>query len=90
MKILVTGKNGQIGRCLVEQLSTMPDVTLLALDRDQLEIVISLILQTLLTSIRLLLSSFRISLSMLLPILRLIKPNKSANWLMQLIVMDPL
>ena len=38
MKILVTGKNGQIGRCLVEQLSTMPDVTLLALDRDQLDI----------------------------------------------------
>ncbi|WP_351019422.1 dTDP-4-dehydrorhamnose reductase [Shewanella sp. AC91-MNA-CIBAN-0169] len=38
MRILVTGKNGQIGRCLVEQLSTMPDVTLLALDRDQLDI----------------------------------------------------
>jgi dTDP-4-dehydrorhamnose reductase len=38
MKILVTGKNGQVGRCLVKQLSTMPDVTLLALDRDQLDI----------------------------------------------------
>jgi len=38
MRILVTGKNGQIGMCLVEQLSTMPDVTLLALDRDQLDI----------------------------------------------------
>jgi dTDP-4-dehydrorhamnose reductase len=38
MKILVTGKNGQVGRCLFEQLSTMPDVTLLALDRDQLDI----------------------------------------------------
>ena len=38
MKILVTGKNGQIGRCLVEQLSTMPHVTLLALDRDQFDI----------------------------------------------------
>jgi len=38
MRILVTGKNGQIGMCLVEQLSTMPHVTLLALDRDQLDI----------------------------------------------------
>ncbi|RPA46618.1 dTDP-4-dehydrorhamnose reductase [Shewanella vesiculosa] len=38
MRILVTGKNGQIGRCLVEQLSTMSDITLLALDRDQLDI----------------------------------------------------
>ncbi|MEZ8186047.1 dTDP-4-dehydrorhamnose reductase [Shewanella sp. 5S214] len=38
MRILVTGKNGQIARCLVEQLSTMPDITLLALDRDQLDI----------------------------------------------------
>lgn len=38
MKILVTGKNGQIGRCLVEQLSTMTHVTLLALDRDQFDI----------------------------------------------------
>jgi dTDP-4-dehydrorhamnose reductase len=38
MRILVTGKNGQIGMCLVEQLSTMPDVTLLALDRDLLDI----------------------------------------------------
>jgi dTDP-4-dehydrorhamnose reductase len=38
MRILVTGKNGQIGRCLAEQLSTMSDITLLALDRDQLDI----------------------------------------------------
>jgi dTDP-4-dehydrorhamnose reductase len=38
MKILVTGKNGQVGSCLVDQLSTMSDVTLLALDRDQLDI----------------------------------------------------
>lgn len=38
MKILVTGKNGQVGRCLVEQLSTMSDIILLALDRDQLDI----------------------------------------------------
>ncbi|WP_351189604.1 dTDP-4-dehydrorhamnose reductase [Shewanella sp. TB4-MNA-CIBAN-0142] len=38
MNILVTGKNGQIARCLVKQLSTLPDVTLLALDRDQLDI----------------------------------------------------
>jgi dTDP-4-dehydrorhamnose reductase len=38
MKILIAGKNGQVGRCLVDQLSTMSDVTLLALDRDQLDI----------------------------------------------------
>ncbi|GIU08531.1 dTDP-4-dehydrorhamnose reductase [Shewanella morhuae] len=38
MKILVTGKNGQIGSCLVNHFNTMPDVTLLALDRDQLDI----------------------------------------------------
>ncbi|MBO1895811.1 dTDP-4-dehydrorhamnose reductase [Shewanella sp. BF02_Schw] len=38
MNILVTGKNGQIARCLVKQLNTLPDVTLLALDRDQLDI----------------------------------------------------
>tara|TARA_R110002050_G_scaffold299462_1_gene465139 strand:+ start:898 stop:1773 length:876 start_codon:yes stop_codon:yes gene_type:complete len=38
MKILITGKNGQVGSCLVDQLNTMPDVTLLALDRDQLDI----------------------------------------------------
>jgi dTDP-4-dehydrorhamnose reductase len=38
MKILITGKNGQVGSCLVDQLSTMSDVTLLALDRDQLDI----------------------------------------------------
>lgn len=38
MKILITGKNGQVGSCLVDQLSMMPDVTLLALDREQLDI----------------------------------------------------
>ncbi|MBO1895833.1 dTDP-4-dehydrorhamnose reductase [Shewanella sp. BF02_Schw] len=38
MKILITGKNGQVGSCLVDQLSIMPDVTLLALDRVQLDI----------------------------------------------------
>jgi dTDP-4-dehydrorhamnose reductase len=38
MKILITGKNGQVGSCLVDQLSTMSDVTMLALDRDQLDI----------------------------------------------------
>jgi dTDP-4-dehydrorhamnose reductase len=38
MKILIAGKNGQVGSCLVDQLSTMSDVTLLALDRDQLDI----------------------------------------------------
>ncbi|WP_350432827.1 dTDP-4-dehydrorhamnose reductase [Shewanella sp. H8] len=38
MKILITGKNGQVGSCLVDQLSKMSDVTFLALDRDQLDI----------------------------------------------------
>jgi dTDP-4-dehydrorhamnose reductase len=38
MKILIAGKNGQVGSCLVDQLSTMTDVTLLALDRDQFDI----------------------------------------------------
>ncbi|MFT5759858.1 MAG: dTDP-4-dehydrorhamnose reductase [Alteromonadaceae bacterium] len=38
MKILIAGKNGQVGRCLVDQLSTMSDVTLFALDREQLDI----------------------------------------------------
>ena len=38
MKILITGKNGQVGSRLVDQLSTMSDVTLLALDRDKLDI----------------------------------------------------
>ncbi|WP_350432833.1 dTDP-4-dehydrorhamnose reductase [Shewanella sp. H8] len=38
MRILVTGKNGQIGSCLVNQFNTMPDVTLLALDSEQLDI----------------------------------------------------
>jgi dTDP-4-dehydrorhamnose reductase len=38
MKILIVGKNGQVGSCLVDQLNTMSDVTLLALDRDQLDI----------------------------------------------------
>lgn len=38
MKILITGKNGQVGSCLVDQLIIISDVTLLALDRDQLDI----------------------------------------------------
>jgi dTDP-4-dehydrorhamnose reductase len=38
MKILITGKNGQVGSCLVDQLSKMSDVTFLALDREQLDI----------------------------------------------------
>jgi dTDP-4-dehydrorhamnose reductase len=38
MKILIAGKNGQVGSCLVDELSTMSDVTLLALDRDKLDI----------------------------------------------------
>jgi dTDP-4-dehydrorhamnose reductase len=38
MKILIAGKNGQVGSCLVDQLNTMSDVTLLALDREELDI----------------------------------------------------
>tara|TARA_R110002033_G_scaffold13319_14_gene39670 strand:- start:1573 stop:2448 length:876 start_codon:yes stop_codon:yes gene_type:complete len=38
MKVLVVGKNGQVGSCLVALFNTMPDITLLALDRAQLDI----------------------------------------------------
>lgn len=38
MKVLIVGKNGQVGSCLVEQFNVMQDITLLALDRAQLDI----------------------------------------------------
>ncbi|MGF1867389.1 dTDP-4-dehydrorhamnose reductase [Enterovibrio norvegicus] len=38
MKLLITGSFGQVGRCLVKQLSTMNDVEFLPLDRDELDI----------------------------------------------------
>ncbi|ELU9849708.1 dTDP-4-dehydrorhamnose reductase [Vibrio cholerae] len=38
MRVLVTGRRGQVGRCLVQQLSTMKEVEFLAVDRDQLDI----------------------------------------------------
>ncbi|MGI2024334.1 dTDP-4-dehydrorhamnose reductase [Shewanella glacialipiscicola] len=38
MKILVTGSNGQVGRCLVKQLSQIPEIEFLAVDRAQLDI----------------------------------------------------
>ncbi|WP_413490520.1 dTDP-4-dehydrorhamnose reductase [Shewanella baltica] len=38
MKILVTGSNGQVGSSLVKQLSLMPDIEFLAVDREQLDI----------------------------------------------------
>ncbi|MGL4713412.1 MAG: dTDP-4-dehydrorhamnose reductase [Shewanella sp.] len=38
MKILVTGSNGQVGSCLVKQLSQMPEIEFLAVDRTQLDI----------------------------------------------------
>ncbi|MBN8034093.1 dTDP-4-dehydrorhamnose reductase [Vibrio vulnificus] len=38
MKILVTGSRGQVGRCLVEQLNSMPNIEFLALDREELDI----------------------------------------------------
>jgi len=38
MRILVTGSQGQVGHCLVEQLVGMKQVTMLACDRHQLDI----------------------------------------------------
>ncbi|MFT6918568.1 MAG: dTDP-4-dehydrorhamnose reductase [Cognaticolwellia sp.] len=38
MKILITGKNGQVGSCLVDLLEAQTELTFLALDRDQLDI----------------------------------------------------
>jgi len=38
MKMLLVGKNGQVGSSLVDQLNTLTDITLLALDRVQLDI----------------------------------------------------
>lgn len=38
MKILVTGSNGQVGSCLVKQLSELPEIEFLAVDRDKLDI----------------------------------------------------
>ena len=38
MKILVTGSNGQVGSCLVQQLSQMLEIEFLAVDREQLDI----------------------------------------------------
>ncbi|MGI2125812.1 dTDP-4-dehydrorhamnose reductase [Shewanella oncorhynchi] len=38
MKILVTGSNGQVGSCLVKQLSQMQEIEFLAVDRTQLDI----------------------------------------------------
>lgn len=38
MKILITGSNGQVGSCLVKQLSEMPEIEFLAVDREQLDI----------------------------------------------------
>ncbi|WP_283709991.1 dTDP-4-dehydrorhamnose reductase [Pseudoalteromonas prydzensis] len=38
MKILITGKNGQVGSCLVSQLQSMSSVSFLALSRDELDI----------------------------------------------------
>lgn len=38
MKVLVVGSRGQVGSCLETQLSLRADVTLLAVDRDVLDI----------------------------------------------------
>jgi dTDP-4-dehydrorhamnose reductase len=38
MKILITGKNGQVGSCLVDLLEAQTELTFLALDREELDI----------------------------------------------------
>lgn len=38
MKVLITGSSGQVGRCLVEQLTEMKEAEFLALDRKALDI----------------------------------------------------
>ena len=38
MKILIAGKNGQVGSCLVDLLEAQTELTFLALDREQLDI----------------------------------------------------
>jgi len=38
MKVLITGKNGQVGNCLVSQLSNMTEINFLALSREELDI----------------------------------------------------
>lgn len=38
MKVLITGKNGQVGTCLVSQLQSISSVSFLALNRDELDI----------------------------------------------------
>ncbi|MGI2104698.1 dTDP-4-dehydrorhamnose reductase [Shewanella frigidimarina] len=38
MRILITGKNGQVGSCLVEQLEAQTELTFLALGREELDI----------------------------------------------------
>ena len=38
MKVLITGKNGQVGSCLVSQLSNMAEINFLALSREELDI----------------------------------------------------
>ena len=38
MKVLITGKNGQVGSCLVSQMSNIASIDFLALGRDELDI----------------------------------------------------
>lgn len=38
MKVLITGKNGQVGNCLVSRLSRMTEINFLALGREELDI----------------------------------------------------
>ncbi|WP_050936826.1 dTDP-4-dehydrorhamnose reductase [Vibrio harveyi] len=38
MRVLVTGSKGQVGHCIIQELSVMKDVSFLAVDRDTLDI----------------------------------------------------
>jgi len=52
MKVLVTGSQGQVGRCLVELLSQRSDVEVLAYDREQLDITDEVSVQTVISELR--------------------------------------
>lgn len=52
MKVLITGSQGQVGQCLVNQLSERKDVEVVAYDRDQLDITNEQQVQTTLTELK--------------------------------------
>lgn len=80
MKILVTGSHGQVGSCLVKQLSQMPDVEFLAVDREQLDITDFEAVKNLLMNLS------QTQLLMRRPIRLSIKQSKKSNFPMPLTV----